>query len=179
MFQSLHARPTVARLVVLQLSSNPILDPLLAERLLLTLAALGVPKDALPNTFRRAMGVILEMILTVSARSNSVEQKGLSAQVHKAICDTVFDRVSESDRIARGPGRRGRRGRSFEAVPRGRGALRWPAYRDPLHGLARRCSQTASVGEEQGSERPGFQYRSMIYSDSSAVLSRASPLRAR
>jgi len=82
---SLHARPEIARLVVLQLSSNPILDPLLAERLLLTLAALGVPKDALPKTFRRAMGVILEMILTGSARSNSVEQKGLSAQVHKTI----------------------------------------------------------------------------------------------
>ena len=82
---ALHARPTVARLVVLRLSSDPILDPLLAERLLLTLTALGVPAEALPNKFQTAMGVILEMILTVSARSGAAGQKGLSAQVHKAI----------------------------------------------------------------------------------------------
>jgi hypothetical protein len=34
MLQALHARPTVARLVVFRLSLNPIRDPLLAERLL-------------------------------------------------------------------------------------------------------------------------------------------------
>jgi AcrR family transcriptional regulator len=85
MLLALHARPTVARLVVLRLSSEPILDPLLAERLLLTLTALGVPAESLPKMFQRAMGVILEMILTVSARSGAAEQKGLSAQVHKAI----------------------------------------------------------------------------------------------
>jgi hypothetical protein len=32
---------------------------LLAERLLLTLATLDVPKDALPKTFQRAMGAVL------------------------------------------------------------------------------------------------------------------------
>jgi AcrR family transcriptional regulator len=85
MLQALHARPTVARLVVLRLSSDPILEPLLAERLLLTLTALGVPPEALPKMFQRAMGVIFEMILTVSARSGGAEQKGLSAQVHQAI----------------------------------------------------------------------------------------------
>jgi AcrR family transcriptional regulator len=82
---ALHARPTVARLVALHLSSDPILDPLLAERLLLTLTALGVPVAALPKKFQRAMGVILEMILTVSARSGAAEQKGVSAKVHEAI----------------------------------------------------------------------------------------------
>lgn len=85
MLHALHAGPTVARLVVVRLSLNPILDPLLAERLLLTLAALGVPAEALPKKFQTAMGVILEMILTVSARSGAAEQKGLSARVHKAI----------------------------------------------------------------------------------------------
>ena len=65
--------------------SDPILDPLLAERLLLTLAALGVPADALPKMFQRAMGVIFEMILMVSARSKAADQKRLSAQMHKAI----------------------------------------------------------------------------------------------
>ena len=44
--EALHARPVVAKVVVLQLSSNPVLDPLLAERLLLALAALGVPTEA-------------------------------------------------------------------------------------------------------------------------------------
>ena len=85
MLHALHARPIIARLVVSHLSSDPILDPLLAERLLLTLTALGVPAEALPKMFQGAMGVILEMILTVSARSGAAEQKGLSTQVHKAI----------------------------------------------------------------------------------------------
>jgi AcrR family transcriptional regulator len=96
--QSLHARPEIARLVVLQLSSNPILDPLLAERLLLTLAALGVPKDALPNTFQQAMGVIMEMVLMVSARSKAAEQKSLSEQMNKAIAalpSTEFPNLTE------------------------------------------------------------------------------------
>jgi AcrR family transcriptional regulator len=96
--QSLHARPEIARLVILQLSSTPLLVPLLAERLLLTLAALGVPKEALPKTFQRAMGVILEMILTVSARSKPAEQKSLSAQMNKAIAalpSTEFPNLTE------------------------------------------------------------------------------------
>jgi AcrR family transcriptional regulator len=98
MLQALHARPIIARLIVLQLSSNPILDPLLAERLLLTLTALGVPEEARPRMFQGAMGVILEMILTVSARSGAAEQKGLSAQVHKAIAalsSTEFPNLTE------------------------------------------------------------------------------------
>ena len=40
--EALHARPVVAKLVVLQLSSNPLLEPLLAERLLLALGAPGI-----------------------------------------------------------------------------------------------------------------------------------------
>src|ERR1700722_17465222 len=85
MLEALHARPVVADLVVLRLSSDPILDPLLAERLLLILAALGVPADAVPKMFPRAMSVIFEMILLVSARSNAADQKRLSAQMNKAI----------------------------------------------------------------------------------------------
>jgi TetR/AcrR family transcriptional regulator, tetracycline repressor protein len=85
MLEALHARPVVADLVVLSLSSDPILDPLLAERLLLTLTALDVPAEALPKMFRRAMGVVFEMILTVSARSKAAEQKKLSVQMNKAI----------------------------------------------------------------------------------------------
>ena len=57
--QALHARPVVAKLVVLQLSSNAVLHPLLAERLLLALGALGAPTEAGPIMFQRAMGVNL------------------------------------------------------------------------------------------------------------------------
>jgi hypothetical protein len=49
------------------------------------LGALGVPADALPKMFQRTLGVIFEMILTVSARSKAADQKRLSAQMHKAI----------------------------------------------------------------------------------------------
>ena len=96
--QSLHGRPELARVVVLELSSNPTLVPLLAERLLLTLTALGVPTEALPKTLQRAMGVILEMILAVSVRSNAAEQKWLSAQTNKAIAalpSTEFPNMTE------------------------------------------------------------------------------------
>jgi AcrR family transcriptional regulator len=96
--EALHARPGVADLVVLRLSSDPILDPLLAERLLLTIAALGVPAEALPKKFQRAMGVIFEMILMVSARSNAADQKRLSAQMNEAIASlpsTEFPNLTE------------------------------------------------------------------------------------
>jgi AcrR family transcriptional regulator len=85
MLEALHTRPAVAHLVVFSLSSDPILDPLLAERLVLALAALGVPADALPKMFQRTMGVMFEVILMVSARSKAADQKRLSAQMNKAI----------------------------------------------------------------------------------------------
>ena len=46
--EALHGQPVIAKFVVLQFSSNPLMDPLLAERLLLALAALGVPTEARP-----------------------------------------------------------------------------------------------------------------------------------
>ena len=85
MLEALYARPAVAHLVAFSLSSDPILDPILAERLLLALAALGVPADALPKMFERAMGIIFEMILTVSARSKAADQKKLSTQMNKVL----------------------------------------------------------------------------------------------
>ena len=96
--EALHARPVVAKLVVLQLSSNPLLDPLLAERLLLALAALGVPAEAHPRMFRRAMGVIFEMILAECGRSSAADQKEASAQMNKTIASlspTEFPNLTE------------------------------------------------------------------------------------
>ena len=96
--QALHARPVVAKLVALQLSSNPLLDPLLAERLLLVLAALGAPTEARPTMFRRAMGVIFEMILAESGRSSAADQKEASAKIHETIASlspTEFPNLTE------------------------------------------------------------------------------------
>ena len=92
-----HARPVVAKLVV-SLSSNPILEPLLAERLLLALAALGVSTEARPKMFQRAMGVIFEMILAECGRSSAADQKEASAQMHKTIAtlpSTEFPNLTE------------------------------------------------------------------------------------
>ena len=84
--EALHcARPVVATLVVLQLSSDPVLDTLLAERVLLALAALGVPTETRPKMFQRAMGVIFEMILAECGRSSAEDQKEASAQMHNTI----------------------------------------------------------------------------------------------
>ena len=52
------------------------MDPLLAERRLLVLGALGVPVEARPRLFQRAMGGIFEMILTKSGRSRAAGQEG-------------------------------------------------------------------------------------------------------
>jgi hypothetical protein len=96
--EALHARPVVAKVVVLQLSSNPILEPLLAERLLLALAALGVPTEARPKMYQRAMGVIFEMILAECGRSSAAEQKQASAQMHETIAtlpSTEFPNLTE------------------------------------------------------------------------------------
>ena len=96
--EALQARPVVAKLVVLQLSSNPVLDPLLAERVLLALAALGVPTEARPKMFQRAMGVIFEMILAECGRSNAEDQKEASAQMHNTIASlspTEFPNLTE------------------------------------------------------------------------------------
>ena len=96
--EALHARPVGATVVVLQLSSNPVLDPLLAERVLLALAALGVPTEARPRMFRRAMGVIFEMILAECGRPSAADQKEASVQMHKtiaALSPTEFPNLTE------------------------------------------------------------------------------------
>ena len=73
--------------------------------------------------FQRAMGVIFEMILTVSARSKAADQKRLSAQMNKAIAalpPTEFPNLTE---LREALVAEAVRGRSLEAEPRGRSAL--------------------------------------------------------
>jgi hypothetical protein len=107
----------VAKLVALQLSSNLILDPLLAERLLLALGPLGVHVETRPKMFQRAIGVICEMILTESSRSGPAYQMETSAQMENTIVSlppTEFPNLTE---FRERPRRRGRTGGSSKARP--------------------------------------------------------------
>jgi hypothetical protein len=66
--------------------------------LLLALAALGVPTEARPKMYQRAMGVIFEMILAECGRSSAADQKEASAQMHKTIAtlpSTEFPNLTE------------------------------------------------------------------------------------
>ena len=89
--EALHARPVVAKLVVLQLSSNPILEPLLAERLLLALAALGVPTEARPKMYQRAMGVINTWLTWTKCAGASLED---IAEAHPGQFEEVLRQVA-------------------------------------------------------------------------------------
>ena len=94
----LHGRPTVANCVVLQISANVLLVPVLAERLLLSLDELGVPKNAQPKMLRRAMGAIFDMILTQSTQSKPAVQKRASLQLDaeiKGLSPTEFPHLAE------------------------------------------------------------------------------------
>jgi TetR/AcrR family transcriptional regulator, tetracycline repressor protein len=96
--KALKGRPTIAKLVVIQLSSNPILDPLLAERLLLALAELGVAKEVRVKMLHRALGALLEMIMLESCRSDVATQKEMSAATIKtiaALSPTEFSNLTE------------------------------------------------------------------------------------
>jgi TetR/AcrR family tetracycline transcriptional repressor len=81
----LHGRPTLATLAVLRLRFNPLAAPLIAERILACLEALGIPADAKAHAFERVIEAILAMILSVSVRSNPVEQKSLAGKFSSAI----------------------------------------------------------------------------------------------
>ena len=86
------------RFVVLRENARAGITPLLAERLLLALVALGVPTEARPKMFQRAMGVIFEMILAESGRSSAEDQKEASARTHKtiaALSPTEFPNLTE------------------------------------------------------------------------------------
>jgi len=148
--EALHARPVVAKLVVLQLSSNPILEPLLAERLLLALAALGVPTEARPKMYQRAMGVIFEMILAECGRSSAAEQKEASAQMHETIAalpSTEFPNLTE---LREAIVAETVQARSGEAVSSGRRRIRGPAHHNARRQVAaRRRPNPANDGERR------------------------------
>jgi hypothetical protein len=150
--ESLHARPVIAGLVILRLSSDPFLDPLLAERLLLTLAALGVPEGRaskhVPAGDGRDAG---DGVNGVRAIKGSRTRDAFGAN-GPGDCGSPVDRVSEPDGIARGLGRRDGQSRSLEADPRGRRALRGPGYRRARPRLTRRRPKVAWMDSGERSD---------------------------
>jgi hypothetical protein len=97
--EALQGRPTIARMAVLRLMDDPILVPPLAERMLSSLAALGVPPQNLPAAFRQTLGALFEMVLSVSARSNVSAQKRAAAQIDKAISALSPTEFSNLDQL--------------------------------------------------------------------------------
>ena len=150
LLKTLHGRPTVATLVVLQLSSNPVLDPLLAERLLLALARTrsadrSAPKNV-PAGDGRHSGNDLVRVLAIGLRRT---EGSLSADARDD-CFSIADGVSEFDGIARGNRRRDYSGGRIEAIPRGRRSIRGPARRNARRQIeTRRLSQT-NIGPLRG-----------------------------
>jgi AcrR family transcriptional regulator len=95
---SLHGKSAVSQLVVLHLTANPTLVPVLAERLLASISALGAPKGSVPKLLAPALGLIFEMILTESARSRAPDQQASSKRVRAtidALSLTEFSHLAE------------------------------------------------------------------------------------
>jgi AcrR family transcriptional regulator len=85
--KSLHGKPTIAILAVQHLSANPVLVPLLAERILVSLSALGASKETAPKLFTRTLGLICEMIVSECVRSKAAAQENSSKKVDAEIGD--------------------------------------------------------------------------------------------
>jgi TetR/AcrR family transcriptional regulator, tetracycline repressor protein len=79
--KQLHGRPTIARLVTLEWSEDPILDPFLAERILLCVGELGAEARYLPHGLTRVIGRLSEMILVECGRSSDASQKSLARKI--------------------------------------------------------------------------------------------------
>jgi hypothetical protein len=88
--QRLSGRPLMARLVSIELSSNPILNPHLAERILAFIEALGGDADLYPRGLTRVIGRLSEMILTECAQSSPPRQEATANQM-----DVTIDRLSQ------------------------------------------------------------------------------------
>ena len=85
--KSLHGKPTIAILTVQHLSANPVLVPLLAERLLASLSALGASQEAAPRLLMRTLGLICDMMVTECVRSKASAQAESSTRAKAAIAD--------------------------------------------------------------------------------------------
>jgi AcrR family transcriptional regulator len=83
--QKLSGKPMVARLVAIELSWNPLLDPPLAERILVFIDALGFPAGYLPRGLSRVIGRLSDMIFTECAQSNEARQETVARRIASSI----------------------------------------------------------------------------------------------
>ena len=83
--QKLSDRPIIARLVTIELSWNPVLDPYLAERILVFLDALGFEAGDFPRGLSRVIGRLSDMILTECAQSNEARQEAVARRIASSI----------------------------------------------------------------------------------------------
>ncbi len=83
--QELSGKSNIARLVALELSWNPLLDPHLAERILVFIEALGFEVGYFPRGLSRVIGRLSDMIFTECARSNEASQEAAARRIASSI----------------------------------------------------------------------------------------------
>ncbi len=81
----LSGKPMIARLVTIELSWNPLLEPHLAERILVFLDALGFEAGYFPRGLSRVIGRLSEMIFTECAQSNEARQAEVARRIASSI----------------------------------------------------------------------------------------------
>ncbi len=83
--QRLYGRPMIARLVSIELSRNPVLDPILTERILLCVSEFDPDVGYLPRGLSRVIGRLSDMILTECAQSDDASQETLARLIASSI----------------------------------------------------------------------------------------------
>ena len=77
--QRLHGRPMVARLVAIELSRDPLLDPSLAERILVCVRELGAEAEYLHRGLSHVIARLVSLLLAESVRSGEAGQRAQAA----------------------------------------------------------------------------------------------------
>ena len=89
--EQLAGRPMTARLVAIELSSDPLLDSFLAERILVCLHELGAEACYFPRGLNRILGCISDMILVECAQSDPASRKKLKQNMVRQIAQLPPD----------------------------------------------------------------------------------------
>jgi AcrR family transcriptional regulator len=83
--QKLSGKPMIARLVAIEWSWDPVLDPHLAERILVFIDALGFEAGYFPRGLSRVIGRLSDMIFTECAQSNEARQETVARRIASSI----------------------------------------------------------------------------------------------
>lgn len=89
--QQLVGRPMTARLTAVELSRSPLVDPFLAERILVCLHELGAEARYFPRGLNRILGCVSVMILVECAASDPAGRKGLILGIAEQIAQLPPD----------------------------------------------------------------------------------------